>query len=922
MRKTQLFINIGGDWRELDLYDDIELPINYSVADLTNISEKKTAYSVTFSIPDTNNNAAILGQLDEISAINTPVEMLANYPAFVVCDGWRTFTGYVAIKKVTAERERETFYECSLNDEVNNFFNTIYGETLRGNTNAAADCDFSSGLTLMDENEFVSRLAYLPSTVSVSNTHPRNIVYGFGVGLVDKYDKAGELYGGQRYRTNGSRKIYPWYFEETTPFLYVKDIFDEIFEKAGFCYVSDFLGNIHEAPTLSSSYYPNEAAHGFYNIVYPYANPAPVPTDTQIYSIVFNSDNSINEIETTGTVWDEMSINDTATLRPEFDDQTAQTSINETPSGITALPYLFTAPTTGVYKVAANIPYFFGFWGYDKNFGSYITSNEEIRVNDGGTLYDENTINFYFSFQCIKNHAGNDTTVFRQQISGKYVDAIPAGSHLNAGVYTLGEDVFTGEDFVHLEAGDTLQFSVFHNFSEAYNSLAFPILAYYHLNTSSWRACFQQFFYTIKNFPDVGGEFMRVELVSEYTTGAKFNPSNILKATTKKTDFVASIMKKYNLYIEDVTYKNDLTNTPYSERLKWIDGNGNTIHETRPVLRIEARSVYYHTAEEVAALDWTDRVDFQTITFERPTDYIYKSVIFRDLADKEKYIDEYNNNNYISGEYGQANWYSGFNGLLIEDEEVKTIFGEVMAGQLNPSTTALQVPKWYQVDGSGEIKYDVDFSDRVLFANSLDLTTAPNYAAEEIGLVGLGENLSTTAISNFYTTAQYNFLDTFSAPFGMGKADWNFGAAGYYLQTIPTGTITGNNTFTAFYNDMLEELTDPAARVMTCRMYLTPSDIANITLDRVVIVKDTPFYIMEINEWINGEKPCEVKLLKVIRKISPVPPFIPIEKKAVKGNIINDLRSVQESQQKEVEQLEKIYKDLAARVEKLEKKVK
>ena len=76
----------------------------------------------------------------------------------------------------------------------------------------------------------------------------------------------------------------PMFFDEMTPFLFIKEIWDKIFEQAGFSYVSAFLTN--DAA--------NDTEFEFDHLVYPAAN-FRVSTDKDIYSIV-----SFNALEMSG----------------------------------------------------------------------------------------------------------------------------------------------------------------------------------------------------------------------------------------------------------------------------------------------------------------------------------------------------------------------------------------------------------------------------------------------------------------------------------------------------------------------------------------------------------------------------------------------------------------------------------------------
>ena len=48
---------------ELDLYDDVPLPINKSIIDIQNIAERKSDFTKTITLPGTHNNNDIFSNI-------------------------------------------------------------------------------------------------------------------------------------------------------------------------------------------------------------------------------------------------------------------------------------------------------------------------------------------------------------------------------------------------------------------------------------------------------------------------------------------------------------------------------------------------------------------------------------------------------------------------------------------------------------------------------------------------------------------------------------------------------------------------------------------------------------------------------------------------------------------------------------------
>ena len=100
MRTSKLFIDNGSGYREVDLYDNLDIPMTYNVADVQDISKKDTNFSLTIKIPNTQNNALTFDVIHEIARYNSTFEMLKQYPAFVEVENNRTFEGYFKLTKV------------------------------------------------------------------------------------------------------------------------------------------------------------------------------------------------------------------------------------------------------------------------------------------------------------------------------------------------------------------------------------------------------------------------------------------------------------------------------------------------------------------------------------------------------------------------------------------------------------------------------------------------------------------------------------------------------------------------------------------------------------------------------------------------------------------------------------------------------
>ena len=79
MRTSRLFIKLGGNYKELDLFDNITIPLNYSVSEIRDISKRSTNYSLDIDIPNTKNNAKLFDHIYKVEAFGGSIEMLKKY---------------------------------------------------------------------------------------------------------------------------------------------------------------------------------------------------------------------------------------------------------------------------------------------------------------------------------------------------------------------------------------------------------------------------------------------------------------------------------------------------------------------------------------------------------------------------------------------------------------------------------------------------------------------------------------------------------------------------------------------------------------------------------------------------------------------------------------------------------------------------
>ena len=854
-------------YQEVDLYDELDIPVTYNVADVRDISKKDSNFSLTVSLPNTNNNAQLFDCIHEIARYGSGFEMLKQYPAYVEVDNNRTFEGYLKLTKVVIDDDKEVSYECNLYSNFIEFVKRLGTSTLRGNDNSLEDLSFSEYTTTLTQQDWIDRTdMFLWDTSTDPWTPIGDKPYGkdFYFTFIDKFhfgDRQSQLY--ENIPGMGDKQEVPVFFDETTPFLFYKEIWDKLFECAGFSYVSDFIEDNN-----------NSTPFRFDHLVYPAISPIP-GTLSEIYTRVVQTDASLIGVpnSTKQFYW-----NQNTSLPYPLDECIGYADVYENPNNTLSIQeignssvfgtyYKTTINRGGLYHLNVNIP--FNVWMMITDpTGQFDYSNLDTYVEM------DTTVQYHIRLEFDLRRGGTTIKLGEASIDNNYESQYYAAF----GRFQIYEDTLFLDRDVYAQTGDELFIKYYYDFPVGGLKTQGGFTNY------AWVAKrpdpspgidgsplglrnYIQFLKTEQNTRQID-----LELVSDFSIDGIFDPTVILNPKRKKVDFINDIIKKFNLYVEDVTNKKDANGVYYR------DYTSPNIRRGEPILRIEPRPMYYDN--QYVVKDWTNRVDTSSIEFERIDDYVYKWLDFNDKDDNTYHVTDYNGYEYTEGEYGEEKITSPMNTSADEKTEIKTSFGQTMCGPIGTEdidwreNKYLQAPYIFTLDNSGIVKKDKEYEDRMLFVYSLywrNFQGIFNSSPLQGWHLYRRDNSDTEAFTdtngvlNVFT---YNLLDTFNAPFGSDTADLNFGWANWYYQNLNGTWATWNNCYNVFYKDMVEEYNDPNARMMTCKMYLTPADIRDVRLSDVILVNDVAYHINKISQWKNGDEPVKVELIKIINSRS------------------------------------------------------
>jgi hypothetical protein len=222
---------------DVDLYDNVPMPVNKSIVDIKEPEQRKSDYSLSIRIPATAKNRSIFSDIDNLnratintSSTNFTPDFNANLKAeaIILNNGVEQMRGYLQLTEVPIT-DRDIEYEIIIIGKLANLFQDL-GESL------LTDLDLSqfdhAWTTFWISNSWANYIrkngsAYTNFDVS-GNPNGEGYVYP----LIDN----GSSTSNQEIEYTLEKAMYPS--------IYVKQLVDSIFASQGYRYQSDFFNSI------------------------------------------------------------------------------------------------------------------------------------------------------------------------------------------------------------------------------------------------------------------------------------------------------------------------------------------------------------------------------------------------------------------------------------------------------------------------------------------------------------------------------------------------------------------------------------------------------------------------------------------------------------------------------------------------------
>lgn len=971
----------------IDLYEDVSIPITFSILDIREPEKRKTSWSKTITIPGTKNNNRVFTHIYEIGQDGWfTINGKSYYEAFnpnlrleviLLQDGIQVMKGNLQMKKIRRDKDGNIEYDIALNGDLTSLFYDVGDAKL-------ADLDFSeydhawtktnienswAGLSIKSDdtiltsisngaNKVINRIGrHTDGRLKIRTTTTHGLVqddsvyldmftgtynnvayyaYGFVKGefLVTDvisstefvvnywyptfFNGYGDTYsiitnaGYQSYaykRTaTGKGYVYPmisWGEEydhnsfpvtSFVPGVYIKDIFDKIMSKTNSKYQSNFLDSqffkrliliqkkkeyelnlaqvkerkfsvgLTQSYTTGASY---RLANGFTSFMALGAQYANFDPTTLFSSKVQNRVVFKKEDMSSGTV--------------SFYDYGPEGFGNWDQSG-----YKWTVRHTGEYQLQASLivsawVQMNGFKGESANgtasFNPVVPANATVAPSPAyfpGAISNPSNSNWLGEATTglalkirLKRSRNGVISVLNETLQTFKMNSGGFWTPTNSNWKYFGR--YQPQTWENLAINITSNDVYFQENDECW----LEVEQYVQANVGSWsnvntRGCGVGFFEVTRQQvagPGGGGmQILRKEINGEFfytihassfifntpstksVEGSVLNMVNVLPKDMTCKDFLLSIIKSFNLHIEP---------DKQIERLYYI----------------EPRDSYYKTGSGGASdyVDWSQKVDYESLEIIPMGELIAKYYTFENKDESDYW------NKKFKEDRGRAYMYyqkEVNNDFLKNEVKISIPFGSTVMIN-NPEQSDVVMPAIIQRESNGAAKPVTNSLPRMLYWGGMRPYTALrgqalikienpayglNYGWE---LLSGSQSAVISASSSLYQT--YPYAGTVDCPQDpVYDLNWYNMEVGDFVYW-DNARWTNENLYNKYWSNFINEVSDPASKVIVANLRLTPKDIYNLDFRKIYVIDNNYLRLQKIYDYdpvVDGLTKCEFLKLK------------------------------------------------------------
>lgn len=804
---TNVYITpLTSSYLPIDLYDEKD-QFNLTFQIATSIADKGATYSKTIRLPGSaNNNKTFSMLLDEsvfqdLTAISTTGAVFLNkkIDAGIYQDTVELITGYFELTVVIKQDLGKIEYEGTFYSTSKNLAATLGDKLLIGNAPTYPTYEQNYDL---DFSEYNHQFNWANIHGSWTNNNYKNSV-GYYYPLID-------------YANISSGNIYR--VENFKPSIYVKQVWDKIFEKAGFSYQSNFINSDF-----------------FKHLVIPQGN------QTREWDLAFNNSRfqigregdfyGIHYLNMMAPVWEDIRFNTSSPtgLHPSCFDNGNNFQV----TGSTDNPYEDNCPPANAWTVQSS-----GAWEmclhhrYDISYEGL--AGPTTNINKSGNLLK-------VFHRVVRRRAGQDFTLMESE----YWHRIPAGDYpvTDGKLSLLGPEIWSSSAYTWY--GDlNVEEEFLYTGDQIFSQMALDIRGFIRASGSNLRMVTRETDETNGLTPIT--EFHNTPIKKNfYFPLSRVYVNDCLPGQTKQIDFIKSIANKFNL-----TFAESKDNSR--------------------CLIIEPFDDFYYTGY-TNYVDWTSKMDIaRDKTIERIPYLLDKDISFNLKPDSSDInLKEYSD--LVSEEFGDKlvkNIYYSEG-----EEKIDDIFSSSMTGKLGDTTYL--VPKIFsEQDEYTGWPTDSNYNTRFLYREFLQDSAFPQLIIEAYNPLYQGSGTTedgganmnpgnpgqpaatgNTMIHQVLTSHPYaGFQDNPYRP----TIDLNYGVAYYYTSQYNTA----NNLTWIYWRKKIAMYMDINSKLVTAYFRLNPTDIATLDWRKKILVDGNYYWLNKIQDW-NPDQWCKVELLQL-----------------------------------------------------------
>jgi len=208
MARFEIMVEVSGVKQYIDTYKEEPISLTYNIADIMDIGARNSSFSKTIKIPETSNNRRIFGDISNLS-VDASFNPNKKSKAYILVDTIVVLEGYLQLRKAYVDRDaNKAEYEVVIYADNDNFFKEV-GDSY-----------------LTDLN--ISELDHNWDQPTIEASWNYDWTKGYYYPLID--------YGNNWDISTINAKI-----KDLKPAMNVKYLFDKIFKTAGYRYESTFL---------------------------------------------------------------------------------------------------------------------------------------------------------------------------------------------------------------------------------------------------------------------------------------------------------------------------------------------------------------------------------------------------------------------------------------------------------------------------------------------------------------------------------------------------------------------------------------------------------------------------------------------------------------------------------------------------------